>query len=140
MDVNYFSSSEQNCPCCHEGALNRGFLAYLNSVRQSYEHPIQLTSAFRCPEWNVSVCGVKQSPHLVGKAVDIALPNPRYLPDLLSLLFCHAGSLDPDDEELLEGEEDDDYFGVTVVLYRNHLHVAVNKSGINEMHIPDLGC
>ena len=43
----------------------------LDPLRESYGHPIIVTSGYRCPKLNSAVGGVKNSQHVLGQAADI---------------------------------------------------------------------
>ena len=70
---NYFSKAEQSCRCgkCTR-LLDEEFLEKLNALRVAYGAPINLSSAYRCPEYNSKVSRTgRRGPHTTGKAVDI---------------------------------------------------------------------
>lgn len=70
--------------------LDRETLRYAQSIRIRIELPVKITSAYRTPEYNAHIKGAKRSKHMVGLAIDIAIP-----PGLTSLklagLAYHLG-------------------------------------------------
>lgn len=71
MGKNFFSRSEECCPCCHSGGLLPDFRDKLNKAREIAGVPFVLNSAFRCPSHNAEVGGTEMSSHMAGCAVDI---------------------------------------------------------------------
>ena len=51
------------------------FLARLDDLRDSYGHPITITSSYRSPEYNRNIGGSSKSKHMEGIAVDIAMTD-----------------------------------------------------------------
>jgi len=77
-----FSKSEFDCKCgCEmpqELIPNVQKLAnQLQVIRNRVNVPIKINSAYRCPEHNTKVGGVKTSMHLQGKASDIVITGLR---------------------------------------------------------------
>ena len=58
----------------------------LDPVRKQWGLPIRVTSGYRCPELNEEVCGVEDSYHMEGCAVDISAINPERNVELMSLI------------------------------------------------------
>ena len=48
----------------------------LDPIRKQWGLPIRVTSGYRCPELNEEVCGVEDSYHMEGCAVDISAIGP----------------------------------------------------------------
>lgn len=48
----------------------------LDPIREHWGLPIRVTSGYRCPELNEEVCGVEDSYHMEGCAVDISAIAP----------------------------------------------------------------
>ena len=61
----------------------------LQRVRDITERPIRITNAYRSPEHNKKVGGVKNSQHLYGTAADIQIRNmtPKQVYNLLNKLM-----------------------------------------------------
>ena len=77
-----FSKSEFDCKCgCEmpqELIPNVQKLAnQLQIIRNRVDVPIKINSAYRCPEHNTKVGGVKTSMHLQAKAADIVITGLR---------------------------------------------------------------
>ena len=53
------------------GNLDKLVKNILDPLRESFNHPIKITSGYRCNKLNILVGGVKNSQHLTGKAADI---------------------------------------------------------------------
>ena len=58
----------------------------LDPIRKQWGLPIRVTSGYRCPELNEEVCGVEDSYHMEGCAVDISAINPERNVELMSLI------------------------------------------------------
>ena len=70
-----FSLDEFKCSCCGLADINSDLLDLLQEARNVIG-PLQITSAYRCPEHNNSVSSTGLSgPHTTGKAVDIHVSN-----------------------------------------------------------------
>lgn len=67
----HFQKSEFTCPCC--GSVGDGIasslLVDLEKLRDEYG-AIQITSGYRCPNYNREVGGVSNSAHMRGQAAD----------------------------------------------------------------------
>ena len=70
-----FVLSEFQCRCCKAVKLHQRVLAILQLIREHYGRPLQVTSAYRCPKHNAAIGGAKDSDHLKGMAVDVAVPR-----------------------------------------------------------------
>lgn len=75
-----FKKSEFDCKCgCEmpeDVLVNITKLAnQLQYVRDCVAMPITINSAYRCPEHNAKVGGLKTSQHLLGKAADITIQS-----------------------------------------------------------------
>lgn len=53
--------------------MDLGFLEQLELLREKVGIPLIITSSYRSPEYNKSIKGAKNSMHLYGRAVDIAV-------------------------------------------------------------------
>ena len=51
----------------------------LQTIRDRFNAPIQINSAYRCPSHNKAIGGVSNSQHVLGKASDIVIKG--YTPD-----------------------------------------------------------
>lgn len=69
----HFSTKELECPHCKKIPMNKMFMAKLVAVRRELGIPLNITSGYRCPEYNKSIGGVASSSHVKGRAVDIAI-------------------------------------------------------------------
>lgn len=69
--MSFFSEREVACPCCGLQDMDSQFMVKLNLLRNNYGHPLYLSSAYRCPEYNAKLGG--RAGHPSGKAVDIAI-------------------------------------------------------------------
>ena len=75
----FFSHGELMCHCgkCGRADMDPGFMEWLVRVREEFDEPMVLTSAFRCPDWNERVSHTgRDGPHTTGKAVDVAIAGP----------------------------------------------------------------
>jgi len=71
----YFTEKELACHCgCGQVNMDSDFMEMLDNLRWRYNHPLILSSAYRCPDYNaeVSSTGI-HGPHTTGKAVDIKI-------------------------------------------------------------------
>lgn len=87
MGKNFFSRSEEWCPCCKSGGLLPDFREKLTVAREIAGVPFVLNSAFRCPAHNTDVGGSGTSSHLSGIAVDIRCKDSRERFLILRSLF-----------------------------------------------------
>ncbi len=73
--VRFFSEDEFNCSCCDNNSVGRELILKLDLARELAETPFVITSGYRCPKHNKEVGGVKESAHVKGLAVDIAVSD-----------------------------------------------------------------
>lgn len=77
--MRYFEPHEFECGCgrCDMGfeAMDQDLLVMLDDARARAGTPFVLTSAVRCPAHNAAEGGARNSAHLTGQAVDIAVGN-----------------------------------------------------------------
>jgi len=66
-----FTSSELACPCCNQCVVTGRLITALQSLRDSVQRPITVSSGYRCRILNEQVGGSSQSQHLQGTAADI---------------------------------------------------------------------
>ena len=90
--MKYFAPQEFKCPNDGYECMDAGLLNKLASAREIARIPFHINSAFRTPEQNEEVGGVKNSPHLRGTAVDIRVRNSRER--LLVLRACIRAGFD----------------------------------------------
>lgn len=70
----HFSRHELACPCCDYFRLDPLLLTSLEELRFiGGEHPITITSGYRCAKHNHEIGGAELSYHLFGKAADIRI-------------------------------------------------------------------
>lgn len=67
-----FSRDELACPCCKACPMDKGMLVKLQLLRDKWNHPLSINSAYRCSVHNAKVGGKQASRHLSGDAVDIS--------------------------------------------------------------------
>ncbi len=73
--VKFFKKKEFNCRCCGASNISVNLVLKLDLARELAETPFVITSGYRCPKHNQEVGGVKDSAHVFGLAVDIAVPD-----------------------------------------------------------------
>ena len=75
MLAEFFSEEELRCKSgCGRAAMHAEFLDRLDRLRRRWGQPLILTSAYRCPEYNVVVStSGKRGPHTTGRAVDVLI-------------------------------------------------------------------
>ena len=88
-DYHYFKASELVCKCgkCDGGEMNYETMALIAQYRTILNVPLTISSAFRCPEYNLKVSDTgRNGEHTTGQAVDILIiPKLRY--KMLELAF-----------------------------------------------------
>lgn len=68
----HFSRSEFECSCgCGGDTVDTTTLEALEAIRQHFDAPIKITSAYRCLMYNKEVGSTDASQHPLGRAVDI---------------------------------------------------------------------
>ncbi len=72
-DSQHFSEAELKCKCgCIYTGMNSEFMEKLEELRTTLDHPLILSSAYRCPDHNSKVSSTgRTGPHTTRKAVDI---------------------------------------------------------------------
>ena len=78
----YFTSNEFDCHgsgCCSSTLINPELVKYLQKIREHFNAPITITSAYRCITHNSRVGGATGSRHTKGDAADIVVKgvSPR---------------------------------------------------------------
>ena len=72
----HFNSSEFDCHgsgCCSQTIINPQLVKYLQQIRDHFNAPITITSAYRCPTHNSRIGGAPGSRHSKGDAADIVV-------------------------------------------------------------------
>jgi len=85
----FFSADELRCKGSGKLFIDAAALKLLNELRELWEEPLHVVSAYRSVAHNKHVGGAKNSYHLQGRAFDIAVPQG----DQLSFAFkaCQVG-------------------------------------------------
>ena len=74
----YFSDAELACSCCGEAKMDPGFMAKVIRIREIFDYPMVLSSAYRCPDYNAQVSSTGRSgPHTTGRSIDVKVYGPR---------------------------------------------------------------
>ena len=68
----FFSDNELKCKGTNEIHMDEEFMEKLVAIRDKLNLPMTITSGYRSKEHNKAIGGAKNSPHLQGKAVDLA--------------------------------------------------------------------
>lgn len=90
MKFKYFSYEEFDSPDIQGSGqmMSDTLIEMLDQVREEYGKPIIITSGYRTEKHNSSLGGaVKNSSHLKGLAVDIAIQNSKQRYELLPILI-----------------------------------------------------
>jgi zinc D-Ala-D-Ala carboxypeptidase len=69
----FFTVKELQCKGTDECEMDEGFMDRLVSVRKAFNKPMIITSGYRHQAHNSAIGGARYSPHLYGKAVDVAV-------------------------------------------------------------------
>lgn len=72
----YFDLDELSCHHCGKQGINADFMAKVVKLRQFWNLPMTLTSAYRCPEWDAQVgksATPGSGPHSMGRAIDVLI-------------------------------------------------------------------
>ena len=72
---NYFTPEELQCSCCKNYFFVSFTLDKLNALRETLGFPLNVTSGYRCKEYNTKM-GYTQT-HASGQAVDIACTHEQ---------------------------------------------------------------
>jgi len=90
-DIKYFKSREFVCPHCGIEDMNLNLVQSIDAIRGITGIPITIPSGYRCEIHNKEVGGVKNSFHLIGKAIDITIKEIKAIP--LFYKICIVSSL-----------------------------------------------
>ena len=86
----YFTRDELKCKCgCEDAPMTDDFMHMLIDIREEFDRPMIITSAFRCASHNNKIGGAQNSPHLHGSAVDVAV-NYKDAYDLIGIALQHG--------------------------------------------------
>lgn len=68
----YFQVSEFACKHCGQNLIDHQFVSELDELRHRYGAPLQVSSAYRCPDHNAKVSTTgRTGPHTTGRAADL---------------------------------------------------------------------
>lgn len=86
----YFTMEELTCHCgCGEMKMNDGFMQKVVTLRHSLNFPFNVTSGYRCPEYNATISKTgRDGPHTTGHALDIEVRGSEAL-DLIGAMRSH---------------------------------------------------
>jgi len=76
--LKHFKPEEFACKCCGKIKVDSWFGTKLDRAREIAGVAFVITSGYRCPTYNISVGGKKNSAHVHGKAVDILASNSTH--------------------------------------------------------------
>lgn len=85
MQSKYFSYDELACHHCGELTISPTLLGLLDEIRERVGAPVYISCAYRCPEHNAEVGGVRNSQHVLGTAADILVPEGWTVDQLANL-------------------------------------------------------
>lgn len=84
----HFNLTEFQCPCCHTVKLHPELLRRAVRLRDAWERPVVINSAYRCEKHNIRVGGVTDSRHKLGRALDVRVPAWSQSEFRRLALFC----------------------------------------------------
>lgn len=74
-----FKVNEFDCNCTNKSCkityIDPMLVRVIQNIRDRIGRPLNINSAYRCKKHNKAVGGVADSQHLLGKAVDLSLPE-----------------------------------------------------------------
>ena len=82
-----FKHEEFACPCCNKQNIHHSFVDRLQRLRNTYGKPMQITSGFRCQEYDEKLGGKKA--HQSGHAADMLIPGSDIY-HFLNLAYQHG--------------------------------------------------
>lgn len=77
-----FESAEFDCKCgkyCSQTEIDPALVDILQRIRDHFDAPVTINSAYRCEKHNKSVGGASKSKHLFGQAADIKVSGVKPL-------------------------------------------------------------
>lgn len=66
---------QQSCRCCGKGAVDTRLIRAAVELADRLGLDLTLTSGYRCVEHNAACGGHPRSKHMVGSAIDVAIPD-----------------------------------------------------------------
>ena len=74
IETRNFKHRELSCSCCGGNQMNVAFMEKLQLIRDEFQQPMIITSAYRCPQYNSQISSTGSTgPHTTGRAVDIQI-------------------------------------------------------------------
>jgi zinc D-Ala-D-Ala carboxypeptidase len=70
-----FSRPEMACKCCGRAEMDDDFMHRLQTLRDKYNKPMRITSAYRCASHPVEAAKETPGAHNTGRAVDVAVTH-----------------------------------------------------------------
>ena len=104
--VNFYES-EFECPCFCKIVVTYMLIDKLQLLRDMINKPIEITSGYRCKQYNKSIGGYSHSPHLIGEAADIKVKDMSTV-----TLAMIASKIE----------------GIRIGMYPNHIHIDVRPA------------
>lgn len=128
--MKHFAEKELRCKCCGQlpPSVRENSVALvinvLDPLRDQYQKPIRVNSAYRCPKHNKEVGGVQNSQHMKGEACDIHAGSPEENLKLAKLIAAQGVF----DQEIL-------YVNSATDMRPRFIHVSYKKNGTNRHRI-----
>lgn len=85
--IKYFRAEEFVCRHCGEVVIDGSLVELAEQIRRILRRSIVITSAYRCPQYNAAIGGVKNSAHTRGHALDVQCFSSKDRFELVNLLF-----------------------------------------------------
>jgi len=73
--LSLYGSEVLVCPHCHSVIYDVRFIYQFLTFQCCFENLVEVSSYYRCPVYNQSVGGAKNSRHLEGRAMDFVFPG-----------------------------------------------------------------
>jgi len=77
MTYRHFTTEEFKCRDCGRNEIKSEIIELLDRARALADVPFNISSGYRCPEYNAAVGGVEDSAHTKGLAADIKCLRSR---------------------------------------------------------------